>query len=71
MSGSAEIDVVILGLSHRTAPVAMRERLAVVPERRGDGVATHRFGRKQTNQVPHRLSGTWYNNNTVRVVPEI
>jgi glutamyl-tRNA reductase len=28
----AEIDVVVLGLSHRTAPVALRERLAVVPE---------------------------------------
>src|SRR5215471_19014330 len=29
---SAEIDVVVLGLSHRTAPVALRERLTVVPE---------------------------------------
>jgi glutamyl-tRNA reductase len=29
---SAQIDVVVLGLSHRTAPVALRERLTVVPE---------------------------------------
>jgi glutamyl-tRNA reductase len=29
---SAEIDVVVLGLSHRTAPVALRERMTVVPE---------------------------------------
>jgi glutamyl-tRNA reductase len=27
-----EIDVIVLGLSHRTAPVALRERLTVVPE---------------------------------------
>jgi glutamyl-tRNA reductase len=29
---SAEIDVVVLGLSHKTAPVALRERLTVVPD---------------------------------------
>src|SRR5881394_188938 len=28
----SEIDVIVLGLSHRTAPVALRERLTVVPE---------------------------------------
>jgi glutamyl-tRNA reductase len=28
----SEIDVVLLGLSHRTAPVSLRERLTVVPE---------------------------------------
>src|SRR5262245_52270676 len=28
----AEIDVVVLGLSHKTAPVALRERLTVVPD---------------------------------------
>jgi glutamyl-tRNA reductase len=33
----SEIDVVVLGLSHRTAPVALRERLTVVPEQ-GDAV---------------------------------
>lgn len=33
---SAEIDVVILGVSHRTAPVALRERLTVVPEQADD-----------------------------------
>jgi glutamyl-tRNA reductase len=31
MSGAA-IDLLVLGVSHRTAPVAVRERLAVVPE---------------------------------------
>jgi glutamyl-tRNA reductase len=31
MGGSA-IDLLVLGVSHRTAPVAVRERLAVVPE---------------------------------------
>ncbi len=30
--GTSAIDVLILGVSHRTAPVAVRERLAVVPE---------------------------------------
>ena len=30
--GSAAIDLLVLGVSHRTAPVAVRERLAVVPE---------------------------------------
>lgn len=30
--GSSAIDVLVIGVSHRTAPVAMRERLAVVPE---------------------------------------
>jgi glutamyl-tRNA reductase len=30
--GASAIDVLILGVSHRTAPVAMRERLAVIPE---------------------------------------
>src|SRR5471032_3085337 len=30
--GNSAIDVLIIGVSHRTAPVAMRERLAVVPE---------------------------------------
>jgi glutamyl-tRNA reductase len=29
---SAAIDLLVLGVSHRTAPVAVRERLAVVPE---------------------------------------
>jgi glutamyl-tRNA reductase len=33
----AEIDVVVLGLSHRTAPVALRERLTVVPDQ-ADGL---------------------------------
>jgi glutamyl-tRNA reductase len=33
----AEIDVVVLGLSHKTAPVALRERLTVVPDQ-VDGV---------------------------------
>src|SRR3954467_913123 len=28
----AEIDVIVLGLSHRTAPVALREKLAISPE---------------------------------------
>src|SRR5689334_3726070 len=31
MGGSA-IDLLVLGVSHRTAPVAVRERLAVVPD---------------------------------------
>jgi glutamyl-tRNA reductase len=35
--GGSGIDVIVLGLSHRTAPVAMRERLTVAPEQ-GDGV---------------------------------
>jgi glutamyl-tRNA reductase len=30
--GTSAIDVLIIGVSHRTAPVAMRERLAVIPE---------------------------------------
>jgi glutamyl-tRNA reductase len=30
--GGAAIDLLVLGVSHRTAPVAVRERLAVVPE---------------------------------------
>lgn len=30
--GTSAIDVLVIGVSHRTAPVAMRERLAVVPE---------------------------------------
>ena len=30
--GSSAIDVLVIGVSHRTAPVAMRERLAVIPE---------------------------------------
>jgi glutamyl-tRNA reductase len=30
--GSSTIDLLVLGVSHRTAPVAVRERLAVVPE---------------------------------------
>jgi glutamyl-tRNA reductase len=30
--GASTIDVLIIGVSHRTAPVAVRERLAVVPE---------------------------------------
>ena len=30
--GTSTIDVLIVGVSHRTAPVAVRERLAVVPE---------------------------------------
>src|SRR3954468_16506859 len=29
---AGDIDVIVLGLSHRTAPVALRERLTVVPE---------------------------------------
>ena len=29
---NAAIDLVLVGVSHRTAPVAVRERLAVVPE---------------------------------------
>jgi glutamyl-tRNA reductase len=35
--GGSGIDVLVLGLSHRTAPVAMRERLTVAPEQ-GDAV---------------------------------
>ena len=30
--GTSAIDVLVIGVSHRTAPVAMRERLAIVPE---------------------------------------
>jgi len=30
--GGAAIDLLVLGVSHRTAPVGVRERLAVVPE---------------------------------------
>jgi glutamyl-tRNA reductase len=32
------IDLLVMGLSHRTAPVALRERLAVVPEQVGETV---------------------------------
>jgi glutamyl-tRNA reductase len=32
MGGSANIDLLLIGVSHRTAPVAVRERLAVEPE---------------------------------------
>ena len=28
----AGIDLLVLGVSHRTAPVAVRERLAIVPD---------------------------------------
>ena len=30
--GGTAIDLLVLGVSHRTAPVGVRERLAVVPE---------------------------------------
>jgi glutamyl-tRNA reductase len=33
--GTSAIDVLVIGVSHRTAPVAVRERLAVVPEALG------------------------------------
>src|SRR6185369_10101799 len=32
MMGGAAIDLLVLGVSHKTAPVGVRERLAVVPE---------------------------------------
>jgi glutamyl-tRNA reductase len=38
MSGAA-IDLLVLGVSHRTAPVAVRERLAIVPEAVAEALA--------------------------------
>ncbi len=37
--GTSAIDVLVIGVSHRTAPVAMRERLAIVPEAMGTTLA--------------------------------
>ncbi len=37
--GSTTIDLLVVGVSHRTAPVAMRERLAIVPDAVGDALA--------------------------------
>jgi glutamyl-tRNA reductase len=36
--GGATIDLLVIGVSHRTAPVAMRERLAVVPDAVGEAL---------------------------------
>jgi glutamyl-tRNA reductase len=37
--GGAAIDLLVLGVSHRTAPVAVRERLAIVPEAMAEALA--------------------------------
>ena len=37
--GGAAIDLLVLGVSHRTAPVAVRERLAIVPETMAEALA--------------------------------
>jgi glutamyl-tRNA reductase len=36
--GGATIDLLVLGVSHRTAPVAVRERLAIVPDEVGEAL---------------------------------
>jgi glutamyl-tRNA reductase len=37
--GGNTIDLLVVGVSHRTAPVAMRERLAIVPDAVGEALA--------------------------------